>query len=117
MLPESYKLAYAALDAIWRRTPHYSLAILLGGMAINPNDGGSMDPGSLYDWERIAARAKDASQLELILAYLDLDASRYHNVPDDLRDLIEALRQDGTPKRGIVDSVIASWDANAGGTC
>lgn len=115
MVRESYKIAYAALDAVWKQMPCDSLAILLGGMAISANDDISMDPGSLYDWEQIIARAKDASQLELILAYLDLDASRYRNVPDDLFRLIVALREEGTPERKLVDSVIATWHTNAEG--
>jgi hypothetical protein len=109
MVPESYKIAFAALDAAWKENPADSLAILLGGMAINRNDEVSMDPGALADWEQITSRAKDASVLDLILAYLDLDASRYRNVPDDLRGLINALRTEGSREREIVDSVVATW--------
>ncbi|MGA8099736.1 MAG: hypothetical protein WB810_13865, partial [Candidatus Cybelea sp.] len=107
--PESYKIAFAALDAVWEDNRTDSLAILLGGMAINRNDEVSMDPGALSDWEQITSRAEDASVLDLILAYLDLDASRYRNVPDDLRGLINALRTEGSREREIVDSVIATW--------
>ena len=109
MVPESYKIAFAALDAVWEDNRTDSLAILLGGMAINRNDEVSMDPGALSDWEQITSRAEDASVLDLILAYLDLDASRYRNVPDDLRGLINALRTEGSREREIVDSVIATW--------
>ncbi len=111
MIPDSYKIAFAALDAIWREHPSESLAIMLGGMAINPNDNVSMDPGVLDDWQHLTAGAAREDVLSLILAYLDLDASRYRkgDVPDDLRHLIDALHQQGTPERGIVDRVIATW--------
>ena len=45
-IPDSYKIAFAALDAVWREHPSEPLAIMLGEMAINPNDNVSMDPES-----------------------------------------------------------------------
>jgi hypothetical protein len=104
MIPDSYRVAYAALDALCQQYPTDSLAILLGGMAILRSDETSMNPGCLYDWEQIARKEKGLNQLELILAYLDLDASRYRNVPDDLRHVIDALRTEGSPERKLVDS-------------
>jgi hypothetical protein len=108
VIPESYKIAYAALDAVWKEIRSDSLAILLGGMAVNANDEIPMDPGRLDDWQQITVQAKDASELDLILAYLDLEAGRYRDVPADLRHLIDALRTEGTPERRRVDSVIAT---------
>ena len=109
MIPQSYRIAYAALDAVWQRYPTDSLAILLGGMAILRSDETSMDPACLYDWEQITLKAGNTNQLELILNYLELDASRFRNVPDDLRHLIDALRTEGNQERKLVESVIATW--------
>lgn len=114
MVPESYKIAYAVLDAVWKSNGSESLAILLGGMAILPSDDVSMDPGSLSDWQKITTASENASQFELILAYLDLDASRYREVPDDLRRLIDALRKPDSQVRKIADSVIGTWRNDPG---
>jgi hypothetical protein len=114
MVPDSYKIAFAALDAVWQQYPSESLAILLGGMAINRHDEIPMDAGFGDDWRQIARQTNTESTLELIQAFLDLDASRYRygDVPDDLRCLIDALRNEGSPERIIVDSVIATWHAD-----
>jgi hypothetical protein len=111
MIPDSYKIAFAALNAVWEERPTDSLAILLGGMAINRNDEVSMDPSALYDWEQVTNRGKGASELDLILAFLDLDLSRYkrEHIPDDMRRLVNALRTEGSRERQLVDSVIATW--------
>jgi hypothetical protein len=109
MVPDSYKIAFAALDAVWQKYPCESLAILLGGMAINRNDEIPMDSGCEYDWEQVANQSKSSNIVDLILAYLELHASRYEEVPDDLRSLIDALRKEGTPEREVVDDVIATW--------
>ena len=55
---------------------------------------------------------RGVNELDLILAYLDLDASRYRSVPDDLQQVIDALRTEGSPERNLVDSVITSWHEN-----
>lgn len=109
MIPQTYKIAYAALDAIWNQYPGDSLAILLGGMAILKGTETSMDPGCLYDWEQITVKMEGASQLDLILGYLDLDASRYRDVPSDVQNLIDALHTEGSREREIVDSVLRTW--------
>jgi hypothetical protein len=108
MIPESYRIAYAALDAVWQRYPTDSLAILLGGMAILESDETSMNPACLDDWEQTTLKPGSTNQLELILNYLELDASRFRNVPDDLRHLIDALRTEGSQERKVVESVIAT---------
>lgn len=102
-------MAFAALDAVWQQNRTESLAILLGGMAIVRTDGDSMNPGCLHDWNKVMAAGEGLDELGLLLAYLDLDARRYRNVPDDLRRLISALRTEGSAERGIVDAVIATW--------
>jgi hypothetical protein len=81
-------------------------------MAILDNDQTSMDPGCLDDWKQITVKMEAANQLDLIFGYLNLDASRYRNVPDDVRHLIAALRTEGSRERKIVDSVLATWHEN-----
>lgn len=106
---ESYKIGFAALDAVWEKHPCESLAALLGAMAVNRGDEVPMDSGCLDDWEQVVDRSDSSNTIDLILEYLDLDASRYEVVPDDLRHLIDALGTKGTPEREIVDDVIAKW--------
>jgi hypothetical protein len=62
--------------------PTDSLAILLGGMRPMSEGQDSMDSGALYDWNQIIREDKNSAELDLILAYLDLDASRYKVLPD-----------------------------------
>jgi hypothetical protein len=107
MVPESYNLAYAALDAVWEENPSESLSIFLSGMRVNPPDGIPMDPAFLTDWEELTERATSASLLDWIIAYLEHDASLYSEVPSDLQLSIDALRTDGSRERAIVNSVIA----------
>jgi hypothetical protein len=107
MVPESYKISFAALDAIWREYPTESLANLLSGMAINASGEMSMDPGALYDWGHRADQGQNVSAFDLMLAYLERDASLYIEVPSDLRQLIDALRTEATPERQIAEATIA----------
>jgi hypothetical protein len=109
VVPDSYKIAFAALDAVWHKYPCESLAILLGGMAINRCDETPMDSGSEHDWKEVANQTKSSNIVDLILACLELDASRYEDVPDDLRNLIAVLRKRGTLEREMVDDVVATW--------
>jgi hypothetical protein len=106
-VPESYSIAYAALDAVWEDHPTESLAIFLGGMRVNPPDGMPTDPAFLPEWKEVTKRTKDASQLEWLIAYLEHDANLYRDVPDDLQSLIDALRTKGTREWSIVDAVIS----------
>jgi hypothetical protein len=112
MIPESYKVAYEALEAIWKENSSDSLASILSGMQVNESDGVSMDPGALYDWNQIQQQTKQATELDLILAFLELEASRYKNVPDDLHDVINALRANASRERAIADSIIALWNTS-----
>jgi hypothetical protein len=108
MITNSYRIAFAALDALWQRTRSESLGRLLSAM--NPTtSGGSMDPATLNDWNSIVSQSSGQSQLDLIVALLRFDAGLYREVPNDLRQLIEALESGPTPERNIVESVIASW--------
>lgn len=80
-------------------------------MRVNPPAGTSMDPGALDDWRRISQQRKGASTLDLIIAFLNLDMSRYKRkdqVPDDMQKLVEALNTVGSRERQIVDSVLAN---------
>jgi hypothetical protein len=106
MLPTSYRIAFSALEAIWDEKPSDALGILSGGMRPMDSADDSMDSGALYDWNKLAAQTLGASELDLILAYLELDASRYRSVPQDLSLLIVALRTEGSREREIVRSVI-----------
>ena len=112
MVPKDYKIAYEVLDAIWQAHHSESLAILLGSMRINSNDGLPMDRGALADWNQISEKIKSPSILDLVLAYIALEISRYKNptsVPADIQQLFAALRTAGSPEREILDSVVAKW--------
>lgn len=114
MVPDNYKIAFAALDAIWniRKDETNWLGGFLGGMAVNANDEMPMDSGALDDWQQIETRPTGAIELEPILAFLNLDASRYTeaaDVPRDLRQLIDALHRPDSPERKALDSVIDTW--------
>jgi hypothetical protein len=110
MIPENYEIAIAALDALWEVSRGDSLGSLLGSMRPMASGDDTMDSAALGDWKRIVNQAKNASEFDLILSYLEHDASLYKEVPDDLQSLIEALRKEGTPERLLVDSVITSWN-------
>ena len=110
MVPETYRIAFAALHAVWEERPCESLAVLLGSMRINPNDDISMDPACLEDWQQVLHQANDAAELDLILAYLDFDLSLYKPQPEDMQRLVVALRAEGSRERAIVDSVIENWN-------
>jgi hypothetical protein len=112
MTPEEYKIAYEALNAVWSAYQSDSLAGLLGSMRINPNDGFPMDRGALADWNRISQARQPARVLDLVLAYLTLEIERYGSagsVPTDIKDLVAALRTEGSPQRKIFDSVVKAW--------
>lgn len=109
MVPESYKMALASLDMLWQKDQSESLAIMLGGMSLNPNNDSPMDPGCLDDWQQISAKTERAEPFELMMAFLDLEAIRYKAVPEDLVHLIAALRTEGSPEHKTVESVMASW--------
>jgi hypothetical protein len=104
--PESYRIAFAALDALYTEVPTDYLAVLLGSMQINKSDDLPMDSGALADWEQAINRAKNQSDLDQLLAYLRLLSSRYDSAPNDLRNIIDALERKGTKERRIVESVI-----------
>ncbi len=106
MVPDTYKIAIAALDAVWAANQSDDLAVLLGGMAINANDQDSMDPTALRDWKTLETGLPGSAQVELILAYLQLGASRYGGGPNDISKLINALRTPNSPERSILDSII-----------
>jgi hypothetical protein len=110
LIPNSYKIAVAALHALWTRNRTDSLAILLGNMVINASDQQSMDAAALHDWKQVEARSTGSNEVELILAYLELDASRYSEPPEDLLQLIDALRKPQSQERNILNSVIDGWD-------
>jgi hypothetical protein len=102
-----YRNALIALEELNDRLPTESLSILLSGMRINSADGLPMDPSAATDWEEVTRNAHTASPIELIVAYLRLDASRYESVPADLKSLIDAINERGTPERGILESVFS----------
>jgi hypothetical protein len=106
MIPDSFKIAFAALDAVWAERQTEDLAGLLGGMAVKANDQDSMDSAALQDWKTLEARLTDADQVELVLAYLKLNESRYGDFANDISKLIDALRSPDSRERAILDSVI-----------
>lgn len=106
MIPQSYRTAFAALEALFRDYPTDSLGALVGSMRLNPNDQIPMDAAALEDWNRIVNENPNATPFQLLLAYLEWYLSLYEEVPEDFNKLMGGLRTSGTRQQRIAQDAL-----------